>query len=289
MSYAGRDAGDDCGVRMRVRIAGAAGGGYAPRMRPGHLMSAFVCTALLLLLAWPAYDADSPPRRIDYRADRLSVQVTQVSLTEVLEEIARQARAEIIGGVKEEKPITVEFTGLPLDEGLGRLLGKQNFVLVYGKVGLRAVELLGGPQAPPKVATTPPPTTLSGMPNVFQMFQTRPPCPINGRLGAALASDKATYPQLLDSAMHHEDVAVRSDAIRTWLQCLEDDAELRGAFVTAISAVDDQQLATSLRGMAGARAEELLQQITTLARASELRLKASQVFLQLKKVPPGGA
>jgi len=256
-------------------------------MRPEHRMSAFLRAPLVLLLAWPVYGADSPARRIEYRADRLSVQVTQVSLTEILDEVARQARAEIIGGVKEEKPVTVDFTGLPLDEGLGRLLGKQNFVLVYGKVGLRSVELLGGPQAPPKVvATTTTPTIPgSGMPNVFQMFQTRPPCPINGRLGAALASDKATYPQLLDSAMHHEDVAVRSQAIRTWLQCLEDDAELRGAFVTAIGAVDDQQLATSLRGMAGAHAEELLQQVTTLARASELRLKASQVFLQLKKLP----
>src|SRR5262249_38036093 len=223
MSYAGRDARDDCGVRMRMRFAGAAGGGDAPPPRPGARVGALRPPPLQLLLpGWAVYGADSPTRRIEYRADRLTVQVTQVSLTEVLEEVARQARAEIIGGVKEEKPITVDFTTLPLDDGLGRLLGKQNFVLVYGKVGLRAVELLGGPQAPPKVVATITTPTIpgSGLPNVFQMFQTRPPCPINGRLGAALASDKATYPQLLDSAMHHEDVAVRSDAIRTWLQCL---------------------------------------------------------------------
>lgn len=274
-----------------MRIAGVAGGGYAPRpMRRWVSVSACAVGFGLLCMVGPARAEDPPVRQIEYRADRLTVRVTQVSLTEVLQETARQAGAEVVGGVKEERTISADFTRLPLDQGLARLLGKQNFMLVYSRVGLRAIELLGGPQEPLKIATATvaaPPPTASGMPGVFQMFQTRPPLPVSGRLGAALGADKATYPQLLDSAMHNEDVAVRSEAMRVWLQGLEDDPELRGAFVSAVNGIDDQQLATSLRGMAGTNAEELLQQVTSIARGGDIRMKASQVFLQLRKIRPG--
>src|SRR4029077_18548760 len=86
-------------------------------------------------------------RVLHYEGDRLTVHLTGPPVTDVLDDLGRQAGAEIRGQVRDPREVSAEFEGLPLAEALHRLLGDQNFALVYGNEGrLKSVRLLGGPQ-----------------------------------------------------------------------------------------------------------------------------------------------
>src|SRR5439155_6626544 len=83
-----------------------------------------------------------------YRQDALTVHRVKAPLAWVLQEIGRQTRAAIKGELREQREVSADFEASPLPEALHRLLGDQNFTLVYGNGGrLRAVKLLGRPQA----------------------------------------------------------------------------------------------------------------------------------------------
>ena len=83
-----------------------------------------------------------------YRQDALTVHLVKAPLAWVVEEIGRQTGADIRGELREQREVSADFEASPLPEALHRLLGEQNFALVYGREGrLRALKLLGGPQA----------------------------------------------------------------------------------------------------------------------------------------------
>ncbi|HLK12868.1 MAG TPA: hypothetical protein VKW76_15950 [Candidatus Binatia bacterium] len=267
--------------------------------RPSRLAAALVAAGLVLAGAGRAEEqavpaagsAKTPSPRIEYRDDRLSVQVEQMPVGDLIDEIGRQSGAQIIGRPREDRQVTAQFRTLPLSEGLQRLLGAQNFVLRYGDGGrLRSITLLGGPQtahAPAPAQATPPPPPAPAPQGIMAMFQNHAPLAVNGRLAAALGSSSATFSQLLDAAIHNDDASVRVEAMRTWLNGLESDAALRGAFLSSIGAMDDAALGNIIRGAAGLRAEELAALVASQARTSELRAKASTV-LQALRQPPGG-
>jgi hypothetical protein len=99
---------------------------------------------LLALAQAPARAADAPERVIRYSDDRLSVKLTLAPVAEVIDEIGHQTGAEIRGQLAEVREVSAEFDEVPLPEALHRLLGTQNFALVYGDKGkLKALELLG--------------------------------------------------------------------------------------------------------------------------------------------------
>src|SRR5439155_22824475 len=109
-------------------------------------------------------------RVITYANDTLTVRLANVSVDEVLDELGRQAGAEIRGGVLNARVVSTEFDAVPLPEALHRLLGDQNFALVYGDGDrLRTITLLGGPQREPRspaaVAGAPPPPGVPARPN----------------------------------------------------------------------------------------------------------------------------
>ena len=102
---------------------------------------------------------DEPPERVvQYAKDALTVRVTRVPVDEILGQLGKQSGAEIRGEVRDRHEITAEFEDVPLPEALHRLLGEQNFALIYGDGGrLKTVRLLGGPLAPPPPSAAPPP------------------------------------------------------------------------------------------------------------------------------------
>src|SRR2546425_10340809 len=105
---------------------------------------------LAAMLSWRNARAaeDAPAPLIRYSNDALTVRLSGVPNSEVLEELARQSDAEIRGQLREPREVTADFDSVPLPEALARLLGEQNFALVYGKGGrLKAVRLLGGSEA----------------------------------------------------------------------------------------------------------------------------------------------
>ena len=106
-----------------------------------------VLMAALMLTASGAA-AGSPPRVLHYGNDRLTVNVQEVPLVEVVTEIAHQSGADLRGQVCRPRDVSAAFEGEPLAAALERLLGEQNFTLRYGRDGqLRVIHLLGQPEA----------------------------------------------------------------------------------------------------------------------------------------------
>jgi hypothetical protein len=62
----------------------------------------------------------------------LTVRATDTPLRLVLAEISRLSGAHVVWGTDPgERQVSVDFTALPLDEGLRRVLDRYNFMLVY--------------------------------------------------------------------------------------------------------------------------------------------------------------
>ena len=89
-------------------------------------------------------DADA----IRYAEDALSVHVAHASLADLLQEIGRQSGVRIRGQFDDARQVTADFTDVPLPEALHRLLGNQNFVLMYDDQHRpRELELVRAPEA----------------------------------------------------------------------------------------------------------------------------------------------
>jgi hypothetical protein len=238
-----------------------------------------------------------PGRVIRYGDDTLTVHLSGVPLSEVLDELGRQSGAEIRGTVRDPRDVTAQFEDVPLPDALHRLLGTQNFALVYADQGrLRAVKLLGGPQAVlPKVAQPKPvtATTVPAAPQVspaavMGILESHAPIPLSGRLAQAIGGQSAGLMQIVNEGLHNEDPGIRLEAVRTAVQALEDDPELRVALLGAMVGMEDAQLGSLLRASAGERAEEFAMHLASNARSTELRSKASRLLRELRRSQPSG-
>lgn len=76
-------------------------------------------------------------RIIRYANGRLTVRVQDVSLRELLQEIARQSGLTLVGYGSLNKRMTLEFHRLSLTEGLRRILRHRSFVVEYAQPTLK--------------------------------------------------------------------------------------------------------------------------------------------------------
>jgi hypothetical protein len=236
---------------------------------------------------------------IRYAKDMLTVRLAKVPVTEVLAEIERQSGAEVRGQVRDPREVSAEFDDVPLPDALHRLLGSQNFALIYADGGrLRAVKLLGGPQAaPPPTPASPagapavPPPVPSPVPTspaaLIGMLERHAPVPVTGRLAELFGADSATFMQLVDAGLHNEDPVLRLESVRAAIQGIEGDGELRSALVGAANSIDIGELSMLVRSAAGDHADEITMNVATQAHATEIRTKASALLQQLRR-PRGG-
>jgi hypothetical protein len=142
--------------------------------------------ALLVLGAPPVQGADAPPAVVRYDGGRVTVRATGANRPDVIATLGREADLVIAGEVLDPRPVDKRFADLALPAALDRLLGRQNFVLVYDDAGRpRRVELLALP-APP-AAGSPPPTGVRRPPaRRPRPPRVQPPSPApagGGRLG----------------------------------------------------------------------------------------------------------
>ena len=70
---------------------------------------------------------------IQYADDRLTMNVEDISLTHLLQEIARQSGFTVLYNGSLDEMITVHFDKLPFEEGLRKILQKHNFAIEYVK------------------------------------------------------------------------------------------------------------------------------------------------------------
>ena len=272
--------------RARLRVRHAVVKLFCMRLTPARRLALAVLAAAL---AAPGARSDegAPQRVIHYEGDRLTVRLAGAPVTDVLDELGRQAGAEIRGQVRDPREVSAEFEGVPLAEALHRLLGDQNFALVYGNEGrLKSVRLLGGPQTAAAAASVPaaaaPPAGQPSAPGIMDAFAKHAPIAVGGHLGEALGGQQASLLQLFDLSVHHADPTVRAEAARIVIGTIDTDPSLRASVLAQLNAVDDAALGALFRSMAGDNAQEVAMQIMTTARTSEFRSKASAVLQQLR-------
>ena len=262
---------------------------------PGILVSlnAAVVAAALLLAAgtavaqpatYPAGREASSPRDIKLHGDKLTVRVTDVQVEEILQAITAPSKADILGTVKEPRAVTIDFTDVPLQDGIGRLLGAQNFVLTYREDGsLRGVTLLGGPIEPSTEArivknkatsTTQPPALTAA--EVLQHS-----VPVTGKLRQFIGQPTATLQQLMDISTRQEDAALRLEAVRAGMHAIDSAPELKSAVVKSLEGMDDSVLTNLLRNIAQDRANEIVAQVAAASRTPEIRTRGLQVLRTL--------
>src|SRR5437016_827213 len=227
----------------------------------GRVMAGIVLAAMLCWRNARAAE-DTPAPLIRYSNDALTVRLSGVPNSEILEELARQSGAEIRGQVREPREVTADFKSVPLPEALARLLGEQNFALVYRKGGrLKAVRLLGDDQAGAPTTTLPATPAAPFPGSLAELIDRHPPVPVAGQLADALGAQSATLRQLLDLSLHHGDPAVRAEALRTGMATLETEPELRSAVLSEVNNADSTFLSTLLRASASEQAEDVAMQV----------------------------
>jgi hypothetical protein len=229
----------------------------------------------------------APARVIAYRDDRLTVDLVKVPLGDVLAEIARQTDAEIRGELREPRDVTVRFEDVPLPDALDRLLGTQNYALIYGQDGsLRAIPLLGGstvgsapsfslrPASAGRASTVVPPPGLAAL--------LAEEIPISGPVAEKLGSDTASLGELANLWLRGTDPTVGAQSLRCGFKAIEGSPGLRSATLDMANNYSDADLARLFRGFAGGRAEELVDIIASQSRVAEFRSKAAMVLRRLQ-------
>ena len=237
-----------------------------------------------------ADDAATSDRLIRYENDALTVRLTKVPITDVLSELERQTGATVRGSLLDPRDVTAEFKAVPFSQALARLLGDQNFALVYGEGGrLRVLTLLPGGQAsPPRPPQMTPPSTVPQAPNSItleefaQLIDAQPPVHCEGALADAVGPS-ATYRQLLETALSNGDPGVRMQAIGIAIRSIEGQPELRAKLVAAASGVEADRLSQLIENAAGNRAQEFASNVTAQTRATEVRAKFSTALHHLRR------
>ena len=78
---------------------------------------------------------------IELKYEHLTVKVKEILLKELLSEIAYQGDLTVVVNTSLKERVTVEFHGVPLEEGLQRILMHHSFALEYGEKTQSAVLL----------------------------------------------------------------------------------------------------------------------------------------------------
>jgi hypothetical protein len=213
------------------------------------------------------------------------VRVTGVPLDDVLNAIADQSDAEIRGSVLTPRDITTDFENVPVQDGLHRILGDQNFLLTYRHDGtLRTLALLGGPEeAPPRTRVV---KAGAGQPSTLaELMQRSVPVPPGSKLARFLGQDSATLQQLGDVVRGQDDVGLRMEAMRAGVGGIDSQQDLRDAVVKALQGTDDAAIQSAARGLSGDRARETVSQIATLSHTPEIRTRMLGVLKGMNQPP----
>lgn len=218
-----------------------------------------------------AASAAADPLVMHYADGRLTAQIDQVPLVEVLATLSAETGARVRGDILEPRDVTKHFDDLPIERAIARLLGRQNFTLRFGADGrLTVIHLRGLPTLP---ATSGVQRVRRPAPNLHR------PVAVPPALQAALGSSRIPLSGLFTAAARQPDPVVRRAAIRLLVDTIEADRDLRDA----LSAADDGTIARLLRVRAGDDASRVASDIMGAARSYPLRAKAARVMQELRR------
>ncbi len=253
-------------------------------------MSGRVGTALLLALVVPLAQAAEPEPLPDvrYADDRVTATFDAVPLDAVLAALAAASGAAIRGAVVAPRDVTAELDRVPLSEALHRLLGEQNFTVSYGAGDrVKAIVLLGGPEAPPPVPGTAVAQAAPAAPPAFPLRLSRAlrrhrPVAVPEPLAEAMGAEQATFPELLEVATGDDDGVRRAQATQVVLSALEKESGIRRSFLRTLHRLDDAGLAGIMSGTSGPGFQQILEYLAAHSREPSLQKKATVVLEQLR-------
>jgi hypothetical protein len=260
-------------------------------MSRGSRALAAVAAGLAALLAAPVSHAEETAQPVVRIAgDRLTVDVRDVPVPELLQALARATGAAVRGATDGQARVSARFDDVGLTDGLERLLGRNSFALVYAADGsLRAIKLLGrGPDAVAIKPEAPPAEPLIVPIALTAPFDNHAPIAIDGLLARALGKDHVTFAELTRTTLHHADRAVREAALRASVRAVEEEPALRAHVVGALRGLDDQALARLVRRYGGINTAEALEGVTRQAQGADLRERARSLLPYVAETSPGG-
>jgi len=214
--------------------------------------------------------AGEPMCVVAYDADRVTVHAERVPLANVVREIGRQSGAEILGQVRKPRDVSLDFERVPLVDALARLLREQNFTVRYGPEGkLRAIDLLGEPQALASAQTTPADASNPDKPasarrhrhrhrDVRSSRETLPDGQVLVTVAAGTDTGGATNPARLGGLSEQGATTQEQSTQTTWPPPDELDRKLRRRFLDLLAQMDETALSQYFATPEGQRAAALL-------------------------------
>jgi len=269
-------------------------------MRPGARSIAVGIALALVAPGWAAPESSTttqPPAKatvqvIRYRDDRLTVDLHGAPLRDVLQEVAKQSGAALMGEPREARELTLSFEDVAIKEAIERLLGDQNFTLKYDDAGkLKTIELRGGQDAKAAPVETDKGVSGGGKGTppkwyaFYKVFNRSDMIPISGDLAKKLGKDEVGWDYLGNTALGYPDAKVRREATHVLVRALDQDPELRQATLDALNAMSDAELAEFARAVGYHMADDFVRNILQEVSDSALRSRARGVLHELRKNP----
>jgi hypothetical protein len=246
-----------------------------------RLLAALLAAALMAAPAWAAEEAHSPV--VTVKDERLTVKVTNFPLDDIMMRFCMATGAEIRGTLLNPREVSIEFEEVPIQDGLARLLGEQNFMLTYSGPKLTRITLMGGAVDEPvtKVVKNEHANPNEPAPTLAHLMQTRMiQVSPGGRLARFLGKNEASLQQLIDIGLRNDDAALRTEALRMSIQAIDGQPDLNAATISAINGMDDNQLMAVFRATARDNTRAVLAQMSTLLRTNDLRQRSLKLLMQ---------
>ena len=243
--------------------------------------------AALLVVATIVLAAAPPVVR--WADGRLTIHAAGVPLGTVLRDVARATGVEL-HGAPVDRAVSADLDGVPLEDALVQLLGRDNFALTYRADGrVRAIEVLGAAADRGFWPPVPLPGDAPEDPAIPRdrevMSRT---VAVHGRAAKALGTERPMVGQLVIAAFREENRAARADIQRAALAAMARDPEVEEMFTRTLVRIEDGALAEILRRWNETGSEEFLAKLASDARSPELRAKAAAVRDRLGAPPPPG-
>jgi hypothetical protein len=259
------------------------------------LAAVLVGLHLVLTAAWAAPEAEKAETKaptVRYRDDKVSVDLREAPVETVLQALAKESGAELVGSTRAEQPLTMSFENVPVKEALERLVGAQNFTLKYDEKGkLRAIELRGGPEAakparPEEHASVPGENSTPAKHRAFfKPFDRRDQIPLTGELRKATGHEEAGWDFLGNTAIGDPDPRVRQAAVHAMMKALDQDPEMKASVLASLNAMSAEEIASFARERTYYRAEDVVRNVMRETSDQELRSRARDVLRELRKNP----
>ena len=232
--------------------------------------------ALVLLGTIVGAGGASPPA-VTFVDGTVSARFEGIPLDEAIAALARETGVEFRGALLDVRDVHARFERARFRDVVDRLVGEQNFTIVYHADGRpRRVDLLGMPQ---------PPAAPQSSSETFASLASRyGPVSLPPALVTALGMKRGRLPAVLRRGLRHGDPAVGTAAVSLFVQTVDADPALHRAFLRA----DELWLASTLATWSGTGMDRLIAALAQEPRDPLVRSKARRLQEQLRANPMPG-